>query len=323
MAEPVDARDQVSALVKTSRVSLAGYAVIGLFFGGFGFWAATAPLEGAAIASGAVAVSSENLTISHFEGGVVERIHVRDGSRVKAGEPLITLESTAAMAEYQRLQKRRAALTAQLARLRAERDEDASITFDPDLIRSAEEIGLTDLLDEQIAQFNVRRERFAAEFEILSQRIAGLRETIAGLKAQQSSIAEQIAVLSEEATRREELLEKGLTVRSEYSEILRSRAALVGEAGRVESEIARSNIQILEAQENRVRLRTQIVEEVVAQVNDLRAQLEDIEEQANAARNVLDRTTIRAPSEAYVVNLGINTIGTAVRSGEPVAELLP
>ncbi|MEO1748033.1 MAG: HlyD family type I secretion periplasmic adaptor subunit [Pseudomonadota bacterium] len=323
MFQDENARDQIARKSGTSRVVNGGYAVIALFFGGFGFWAATAPLNGAAIASGAVAVSSANLTISHFEGGVVGEIHVRDGERVNAGDPMVSLERSRPRAEVSRLQKRHLALTAQLVRLRAERDEKTSLSFDAIMVKEAERIDFQDALSEQVAQFDVRRDRFGAEAEILTQQIAGLREAIVGLEAQKVAIAQQIDVLTEEADRRKGLLEQGLSLRSEYTNIIRSRAALVGEAGQLESEIARNRIQILEAEENRVRLRTQVVEEVVGQINDIRGQLEDIEEQLSAARSVLDRTIIRAPSDAYVVNLTVNTVGAALRSGDAIAELLP
>ncbi|MEL6202137.1 MAG: HlyD family type I secretion periplasmic adaptor subunit [Pseudomonadota bacterium] len=323
MKNDENARDRIAEKSTTSRVLKGGYGVIALFFGGFGLWAATAPLNGAAIASGAVAVSNANLTISHFEGGVVGEIHVRDGERVSAGDPLVSLERSRPLAEVSRLQKRHLALTAQLIRLRAERDAEEKLEFEADMVSEAKRIDFEDALSEQIAQFDVRRDRFAAESEILTQQIAGLNEAITGLEAQQVAIASQIDVLSEEADRRQGLLEQGLTLRAEYTNVIRSRAALVGEAGQLASEVARSRIQILEAEENRVRLRTQIVEEVVQQINEIRGQLEDIEEQMSAARSVLDRTIIRAPNDAYVVNLSVNTVGAALRSGDAIAELLP
>ncbi|MEO0542792.1 MAG: HlyD family type I secretion periplasmic adaptor subunit [Pseudomonadota bacterium] len=323
MLVDTNAREHFWARSGTSNVVFFGYAVIAMFFGGFGIWAALAPLNGAAIASGSVAVSGANLTISHFEGGVVEKIHVRDGARVNAGDALVSLEHTGPLAEYTRLRKRRLALTAQLIRLRAERDGELALVFDPALFQIARSLDFADALTEQVAQFKVRQERLAAEFEIQTQQIAGLHEAIAGLEVQKVALAEQIDVLTDEAVRREGLLNKGLTLRSEYTDIIRSRAALVGEAGQLESEVARSRIRILEAKENRVRLRTQVAEEVVAQINDIRGQLEDIEEQISAAKSVLERTVVRAPTDAFVVNLSVNTVGAALGSGDAIAELLP
>lgn len=62
-----------------------GGAVVAVFVGGFGVWAATAPLESAAIAPGVVGVSGERKTVQHLEGGIVGDILVADGETVEIG----------------------------------------------------------------------------------------------------------------------------------------------------------------------------------------------------------------------------------------------
>ena len=69
-----------------------GGAVVAVFVGGFGVWAATAPLESAAIAPGVVGVSGERKTVQHLEGGIVADILVADGETVAAGQPLVVLD---------------------------------------------------------------------------------------------------------------------------------------------------------------------------------------------------------------------------------------
>ena len=54
--------------------------LIGLFFGGLGWWAASAPLAGAAIAPGVVSPEGSRRTVQHLEGGIVRDILVQDGS---------------------------------------------------------------------------------------------------------------------------------------------------------------------------------------------------------------------------------------------------
>ncbi len=78
----------------------AGILVIGLFFGGLGWWAATTPIAGAAIAPGVVSPDGSRRTVQHLEGGIIRRILVRDGSVVHAGEPLIELEDVQARAGF-------------------------------------------------------------------------------------------------------------------------------------------------------------------------------------------------------------------------------
>ena len=69
------------------RPLLAGTAVALAFFAGFGSWAATAPLAGAAVAPAIIVPDGSRKTIQHLEGGIVHRVLVRDGERVAAGQP--------------------------------------------------------------------------------------------------------------------------------------------------------------------------------------------------------------------------------------------
>jgi pyruvate/2-oxoglutarate dehydrogenase complex dihydrolipoamide acyltransferase (E2) component len=73
------------------RHVLAGAVVIAGFFGGFGAWAALAPLASAALAPGRVVVESSRKTVQHLEGGIIEEILVRAGDKVQAGQLLLTL----------------------------------------------------------------------------------------------------------------------------------------------------------------------------------------------------------------------------------------
>ena len=62
-----------------TRLHRLGWAMVAVFLVGGGVWAATARLEGAAIALGTVGVESNRKSVSHLEGGIVREILVKDG----------------------------------------------------------------------------------------------------------------------------------------------------------------------------------------------------------------------------------------------------
>ena len=64
-----------------------GLFIIFLLVGVFGIWLGMAPLNSAAVAVGKINVVSNKKIIQHLEGGVVDKIFVKDGDVVKAGEP--------------------------------------------------------------------------------------------------------------------------------------------------------------------------------------------------------------------------------------------
>ncbi len=68
------------------------FTVVG--FGGFLFWATTAPLDQGVVSMGTLNVDSKRKTIQHLRGGIVEQILVNDGDKVKKDQALIKLNVT-------------------------------------------------------------------------------------------------------------------------------------------------------------------------------------------------------------------------------------
>ncbi|RWD98734.1 HlyD family type I secretion periplasmic adaptor subunit [Mesorhizobium sp.] len=308
---------------RTDRITLAGYASVSVFLLGFGFWGATAPIAGATIAPGVVAAAGQNVMIQHLEGGVVSSIKVREGDRVLRGQALIVLDPTVAQSQLNRVLKQWVAQKAEIARLEAERDGLGKIVLPRDLGAYSAAPEFSDVFAEQTKEFQARLARYAAEQEILRERAAALQEAVAGLRAQKDAAENQLAIVNAETERKRHLLEKGLTNRSEYTDLLRSTAELVGQAGSLEAQIASSATQTVEARQEIERLTTSRVEDAVTELNKARAQVADLGEQINAARSVLVRTTIRAPVDGIIVRSLYNSEGSVIRAGEVAMELLP
>nr|WP_258581997.1 HlyD family type I secretion periplasmic adaptor subunit [Mesorhizobium sp. AR02] len=305
------------------RVAFAGYAATALLVGCFGYWAVSAPLSGAVITQGTISATGGNILIQHPEGGIIEELLVHDGDRVQQAQDLIVLDPTAAQAELNRLTRQSIALRASAARLEAERDgldrlapitKAAPAPFQPDFEA---------LIREQQKEFDARLARFRSEQSILAQRVAMHRQSVVGLQAQKEAIQQQAEIVKKELGIKISLLDKGLTNRSEYSQLLRSEADLVGQAGALEANLAAANTQIIEAQEQTEHLTTQRVEEALTKLDEVRANLADIEEQMRAAEAVLRRTTIKAPAAGIVVSSTYNAKGSVIARGEKIMEILP
>ncbi|MCE7029625.1 HlyD family type I secretion periplasmic adaptor subunit [Jiella avicenniae] len=293
------------------------------FLGSFAAWASLAPIAGAAVAPGVVAAAGQNLSIQHLEGGIVQAIAVAEGERVSEGQPLVELDPTVATAERDRLKNQLIGLEARAARLSAERDGAGELVFDAELVQRARTSAVVDLLDEQHREFAARLARHRQEQEIMVQQIKALQEQAEGMTAQKTALERQIQVVREEEARKGDLLGKGLTNRSEYTALVRAEADLVGQLGQVVSTILASNTQITQAEQEAARLEAQRVETAVSQLNDVRASLSDMTEQLRASESVLSRSVIRSPADGVIVAKSINTIGSVVKPGETLIEILP
>lgn len=308
--------------VSTRSSALLSYVTIAAFLAGFGYWAATAPLDGAAIAPGVVAASGKNQLIQHLEGGIVEKVMFREGDRVKAGDELIRLDQTLPQAQLRRLSNTAASLQARAARLEAERDGKETLNFPKNLATSANP-EIADILREQKGEFDETLRRYKSELEILRQRQAALEESVVGLTAQKKAAEDQLKIVDEEIERKRKLLDKGLTDRSQFTALMRNQAELLGQIGQATAGIASANNQIIEARQQLDRAVTSRIETASKDLTETRRQLADVNEQVVAAEDVVKRVSIRAPSDGLIVKQAVNVPGGVVRPGEALIELLP
>jgi HlyD family type I secretion membrane fusion protein len=308
---------------RTGGVALSGYLIVGVFLGGFGWWAGTAGLDGAVIAPGVVAAAGQNVMVQHLDGGVVEAVLVREGDRVTAGQTLILLDATDAQTTLNRLTNQLVEQQLKAARLRAERDGATALDLPESLANGAAGFDVDAMIAEHRKEFEARLARFTAELSILGQRVTALGEAVNGLKAQKQASDEQLVLVREEIERKKGLLDKGLTNRSEYTNLLRTEADLIGQGGAIQSQIASSATQTIEAREQIERLRTQRVEQAVTELNAVRVSIRDLEEQIVAARKTLYRVAIVAPVDGIVVNSIVNAPRSVLRPGDRLIELLP
>lgn len=312
-----------SVVTRTGPIAVSGYLTIALFAGGFGVWAATAPLAGAAIVPGVVAAAGQNVRIQHLEGGIVREIAVREGESVSAGDAVIVLDATMAEADLNRRVGQLLALQARAWRLEAESSDATDLAAPAGFEAAGSEAVLQENLAEQRREFRARLARHRAEQEILVQRVSALGELVQGLEAQRQAGEAQLAIVREEIDRKKGLLDQGLTNRTEYAALLRSEAGLLGEIASTRAQAANTNTQIVEARQQIERLTTTRVEQALAELNTVRSSMADLEEQVRAARSVLQRTVVVAPVDGIVVRTLYTSPGSVIRAGEHVVEILP
>lgn len=302
---------------------ITGLVIVGFFVFGFGIWGATVPISGAAVASGVVAASGLNQEINHLEGGLISRILVNEGQRVRAGEVLFELDQTRAESERDRVRNQLLGLRARLARAVAERDELETLRFASELGEEAAELGKTEDLRQQEKEFFNRLDRHRSELAVLAQRRQAILDEIAGLEVQERSEETKLEVIREELEQKKGLLDRGLTPRSQYNALQRAEADSVGRVGSLTANIARRKTALTETETEVLRLEARRREEAASQINNLRLEINDLEEQLRSREDILERISIRAPADGVVVKLHKNTIGSVIRPGETIAEILP
>lgn len=318
-ANPGD--EQTNKTFSIDRHVMFGTVVISILFLAVGGWGATAELSGAVIAPGTIVVDKNLKKLQHRDGGIVKKIHVRNGDRVEAGQVLVELDSTQIDAELGIVRAQMTELTARKARLTAEVNGDAEIDFPDGFVETSKQTRQVALGEKSL--FTRNRANIKSQQEQLELQIQQLDEEIAGIEAQQKSKDVQLKLIDKEIEQVNFLLKKKLTSLSRYYSMLREAERLRGELGGLSAQKARAKgriseirIQILSTDQN-AQLQAQ------KEVRTVEAKLAELFERNIAAEDRHKRAKLHAPQSGIVHELALHTVGGVVTAAETMLVIVP
>lgn len=312
----------IQELTNDGPIRRFGVLVLLVMVIGFGAWAFLAPIDGAAMAPGFITVKSHRKTIQHLDGGIVSQLMVKDGDLVKEGDLLLVLDGTENKAMLEVARGQFIALSAEVARLEAERDGKQSIEF-PAEIGDETDPRVDEAKRNEQQLFAARKLAHEGEMAVLKQRVGQLQSKIEGLKGQRASKQQLVASYGEEAGDLKELLNEGFADKQRLREIERSHAANIGEISALSSEIAASDILIGETKLQILQLEKKFQEDVASKLSEAQAKLYDATHRLLASRDKVNRIEIKAPNAGRVMGMSMHTVGGVVMAGRPILEIVP
>ncbi len=314
---------EVGGMTDTRRPLVIGGIIILVTFFGFGIWAATAPIDSAAIASGFMTVQSNRRTIQHLEGGIVKEIFAKDGMSVKAGDVLIRLDETRAKAQTDILLADLDSQIATEARLLAERDGKDSPVFPEELLQRQTSPSIAAIIAGQRNVFDTRVASLAGQKSILEQRVGQFNEQISGLRALVTAKGTQARLINEELKDLSGLLERGYVTKTRVLALEREAARLEGERAEHIAAIARAEQGIGEARLQSFQLEKSRQEEIARELRDVQAKIAELRERMIASSDMLRRIDIVAPVSGTVMDLAVHTAGGVIAPGAPIMDIVP
>jgi HlyD family secretion protein len=305
------------------HIAVAGYTLIAMTFGVAGVWAAVAKLDKAVIASGFVETETNRKTVEHLEGGIVREILVKEGDHVAEGQVLFRLQQVQAEANNELLTNQLDSALALEARLIAERDGAQQISWPKELKDRLAEPTLSQILNDQIHQFEERRRSLEGQKSVVQSRIEQLHTEIDGISMEKSSTEGQTNYINQELVGLHDLAGKNLVPLTRVYAMERERTRLEGAIGRAVADIAKAQSSIGEMNIQIQELVQKFQEDVASSLLDARQKIADLRERLSVAQDVVNRLAITAPRAGTVQNLKVFTIGQVLRGGEPLLDVVP
>jgi membrane fusion protein, type I secretion system len=321
-AKPADA-DLATPTDSMRGAAIAGWTIVGLFFGVIGTWALTAPLNGAVVANSVVKVEGNRKSVQHLDGGIVKELRVKEGDRVKAGDVLIVLDDTQARAEQDVLSQQFYVLRATEERLRAELNRAAELTIPDDLKSHMDDPNVVSIWKGQLYQFQTRAAALGGQRKVIDEKIAQLESQIKGGQAQVKAFRAQMLSVQNELQSIQPLVTQGLIARPRLLQLERSAAGLEGQAADTEANIAKARQAIAEQQQQIAQLDNDRASDVTKDLRDTQAKVLEVIPRLLNAKAVLGRMEIRSPYAGRVVALNVFSVGGVISRGDKIMDIVP
>ncbi|MCU0809856.1 MAG: HlyD family type I secretion periplasmic adaptor subunit [Thiobacillaceae bacterium] len=322
--EPHPATPPRSSRDHARRMVRSGWWIVALAILPIGAWISLAPLSMAVVAPGFVKVDLNRRPIQHLEGGIVHSVLVRDGQRVKAGEPVLLLRDVGVDADRNRLAYRVDVERASISRLQAEQALASRIVFADDLLRAAQQDErIRQALQKETTLFQDRRNSMNSEVALLKVQHARIEQEISALRAQIAHAESSLELQRKDLQANRDLLKDGFISPMRIAQI---EALVFDYASKLEernSELARAWQRLVD---NDLRIRSiqnEYRQTASDQLKETAARLAEIEQEQRKSEDAALRQVVTAPTSGEVLDLKFTSPGAVVRPGEPIADIVP
>lgn len=287
------------------------------------FWTYFAPLSSAVIATGTLKNDGHRHVIQHPEAAITERVFVRNGDTVKAGEKLLILDTHELRAKDLSLRIEYLQTKLEKNRHYAIIDGHTTLTFPENLLALAKQ---TD-----------QRHRVALETSVWHENNASIDREIELLNIQQKSLVkellkeeklgnywrEQIAILGNDQSALTTLNRQSLVSRSQKSKVDHAMIEL-----KKNRDITDHAIEELKAKIAQIPSKIEDIAAVHRQNSLKRYQALDTIEpklvhQMDVIRKKIARSTLISPINGRVNNLTVNAEGGTIRANTSLLEIIP
>jgi HlyD family type I secretion membrane fusion protein len=301
------------------RPLIAAGLVAGLCVAGLAVWSVQAPVAGAVLAQGQIAVEGSSKTVQHLEGGIVGEILVADGARVRQGQTLLRLDVTEVRAALAVLRSEQGSLSSRAVRLEAELRSEMP-DFDRLAAQGASQVAA---VAGERAIYAARMQEQAAERDMLEGTLRRLEARRSAVAAELESVRRQAALADEDADVARALTERGVATRAALREIERGLAALRGAESSLAAQLVEAAATEAEVRLERAGAETRRVSAISEEQAKVVARLSQIEPELAALDARLSRIEVAAPVSGTIVDLSVATVGGVVAPGEPLMRIVP
>lgn len=279
-------------------------------------WAHLAKLDITVFGHGRVVPSTQLQVVQNLEGGIVSKLHVKQGDLVSRGQVLIEIDSTGFASAYEEQRATYSGLLAAQARLVAEVKQsvpefDDALSEFPDLMRQEHQL------------WQQRQNELKVSLRVLEQQFSQRQLARKEVKTQLRAEVRNLSLSREELELHRPLLERGATSKVEFLKLQREQTALDGKVASLKVALDRAEAEIQEAAARKEERASNFRSKAQGKLSEVRVRIHALSESLKGGKDRVERRVVRSPVDGVVNRMLINTIGGISRPGDDLVEIVP
>jgi HlyD family secretion protein/adhesin transport system membrane fusion protein len=276
-------------------------------------WASFSEVDELVRGKGKVIPSSQKKILQHLEGGIVEKIYVKEGERVKKGDPIYKLKNSSTKFDSKQKEITLRSLRAKEIRLNAQINFKNRLDINDSNPQIENEIAIL-----KSEMQNYQEQKSILQDELDQNRLEKKRKSdkLKNLKAQYNTQKENLKILKK-------LMAKGAASKKQYLAELAKSQSLQTEIGEIRNSIPMITGKIKSSITKIKKLKSEKRSAWLKELNEVTLKIEQLSQKKLASKDREVRKIITSPVNGIVQKLYFHTIGGIVKAGDRVAEITP
>lgn len=311
-------------VVKSAKSPILFGMFVIIFFVLIGtLWAATAPLDSAAVAIGTVVSQSQKKLLNHQEGGIVKEFFVKVGDSVRQGDKLIELDDTKIKSEYENVLNQYRTYLATEHRLLAEINNEDEVTYPLFLTQDKADPKVKKLLETQNSLFNSKKTFINAEKDSLKQKRKQIQKQIEGYEAKKIASQKLLEVTRDRLSAARRLSTKGYVQKATLLDLEAKEANALSDIAVMDTEIARSEQEMTKVDIDLLNIDSKHSTSALNELKETQVNLASHKARYIHLQDALSRVIIRSPVDGVINNIHFHTVGSTIAPNQTIIEISP
>ena len=255
--------------------------------------------------------------IQNLEGGIIKKIYVKEGVKVKQGDVLLDLEMIISESEVGEINSRLAFLDTEILFLKKILNNDSSI----ENIKKNKKY--PEIFEASKIQYNSLQSKIKTKLKIEQKKLENIRKTKKLLLIKLKTKKKSIQIINNQIEISEDLLKKEITSKIKHLDLIKERQYIFTDINDIEKEI-----DLINSQSTNIKLQIENIEkEHIAKMSErYQAYIEERSKYNNRLKRYQDkllRKVVKSPISGIIQEVYFFTQGGVVKPGEEIMSIVP